>query len=325
MSKVDRLRVQIAYGQAMMSARGHTVLETTEVFAAARELAAGIEEPIERYSAYYGLWVGSYLRGESASMREFAKIFFEAIARHPQGSAEFCLAHRICGVTCWWDGDYAAAQSHFEQAVAAYNFDRDRGLALRFGQDNGVSALTYLAMVHFETGETLVAREVIERAMELALRTEHIPTVVWAHFHRCLFEAGRGDVPRAKHHSNLLIAIATEHKLPHWIGYGTFFHGWCGWESQESEAALVEMQAGIDLLCNLGVLAFVPFLRALQARSEARAGNVSRSLSILDNVMAEIQRTGERRQENQIQRYRAEVLALEAGAHEDLRAAADRL
>ena len=85
-STVDRLRIQIAYGQAMISAKGHSAPETTTAFAFARELAAEIEDSSERYSVYYGLWVGSYLRGESRSMLEFTKFFSEDVSKQPRFS-----------------------------------------------------------------------------------------------------------------------------------------------------------------------------------------------------------------------------------------------
>jgi hypothetical protein len=55
----QRLKLQTSYGQAMIHARGYSAPETTAAFARARELTAGIEDAAERFSIYYGLWVGS--------------------------------------------------------------------------------------------------------------------------------------------------------------------------------------------------------------------------------------------------------------------------
>jgi DNA-binding winged helix-turn-helix (wHTH) protein len=313
-SIVDRLRIQIAYGQAMISAKGHSAPETTRAFTFARELAAEIEDSAERYSVYYGLWVGSYLRGESRSMLEFARFFSEDVSRQPRLSAEACVAHRICGVTSWWHGDGKAARKHFDQAVAAYDVGREHASAHRFGQDIGVCASMYLAMILFALGEIPRSLEQAEQAMERALQSEHIPTIAWAHCHRCLFDAGRRDVASVTHHSNSLLSIANEHNLPLWKAYGTFFRGLCGWESQKTVDGLVEMQTGIDLLRNQGVVAFVSFLRALQARSEAEAGNFPSARTILDDIKAESQQTGDKHHEIEIDRYREEILAMRTTA-----------
>jgi tetratricopeptide (TPR) repeat protein len=114
----ERLRLQIAYGNALISARGYQAQETTAAFARARELAANIEDAAERYSAYYGAWASSYVRGELAPMRELAEEFLHDAECRP-GLPEAGVAHRVFGGTCWFQGDFVAARRHLEQALAA--------------------------------------------------------------------------------------------------------------------------------------------------------------------------------------------------------------
>ena len=65
-----RLRLQIANGQALIHARGFAAPETAAAFSRAREFASGVEDVTERFPVYYGLWAGSWVRGEFAQMRE---------------------------------------------------------------------------------------------------------------------------------------------------------------------------------------------------------------------------------------------------------------
>ncbi|HLJ64315.1 MAG TPA: AAA family ATPase, partial [Stellaceae bacterium] len=67
-----RFKLQVSYGQALMQARGYHSPEAKAALVRARELAAGIDDPMERFSTFYGLWVGSYMRGEPAAMREIS-------------------------------------------------------------------------------------------------------------------------------------------------------------------------------------------------------------------------------------------------------------
>ena len=48
-----RLRLQITYGNALLHSLGQASPESSAAFARARELAAGIEDPANRFSAYY--------------------------------------------------------------------------------------------------------------------------------------------------------------------------------------------------------------------------------------------------------------------------------
>jgi tetratricopeptide (TPR) repeat protein len=52
----QRLRLQVAYGNALVSARGYGSAETGAAFARARELAGEARDPLTRFSALYGAW-----------------------------------------------------------------------------------------------------------------------------------------------------------------------------------------------------------------------------------------------------------------------------
>ena len=76
MAQRQRLtQLQVAYGNALIAARGFGAPETTEAFARARESASGDTDAPERLAADYGLWAGSYVRGELPSMRAQAAAF----------------------------------------------------------------------------------------------------------------------------------------------------------------------------------------------------------------------------------------------------------
>ena len=64
----DRLRLQIAYGNALVGLRGQHSSEAKAAFSRARELAAASQEPLQRFSVYYGLWAGSFARCETTVM-----------------------------------------------------------------------------------------------------------------------------------------------------------------------------------------------------------------------------------------------------------------
>src|SRR5262249_9262488 len=76
-------------------------------------------------------------------------------------SPEIGVAHRVFGITCWFNGDYVSARVHLEQAVATYDHERDCHLASRFGYDPGVVAMFFLGFVLLPLGE-------VDRAARLA-------------------------------------------------------------------------------------------------------------------------------------------------------------
>src|SRR5262249_7951153 len=78
-----RLHLQPSLGNALIWSKGHHAPETSAAFARARELASRVEDASERFSAYYGLYVGPAIRGEHARMREMAELFLREAAAQP--------------------------------------------------------------------------------------------------------------------------------------------------------------------------------------------------------------------------------------------------
>jgi predicted ATPase len=70
-----QLRLQTSYSQALTLSRGFGSEEAKAAFTLARELATGVDNAAERFDTYYGLFVGSLVRGELRSARETAETF----------------------------------------------------------------------------------------------------------------------------------------------------------------------------------------------------------------------------------------------------------
>src|SRR5262249_29465478 len=97
-SGIDRLHLQTSLGNALIWAKGHQAPETSAAFAHARELASQEEDVSERFSAYYGLFVGHLNRCEPAGMREIAELFLREATAQPD-CPEALVAHRVSGAT----------------------------------------------------------------------------------------------------------------------------------------------------------------------------------------------------------------------------------
>ena len=109
---------------ALIAARGYGAPETAEAFARARDSAVGDKDMPERLVADYGLWVGSFTRGELPAMRGHAATFLSDVEARPD-SPEAGVAHRAAGVTCWVAGEYVEARDHLERALALFQPGRD--------------------------------------------------------------------------------------------------------------------------------------------------------------------------------------------------------
>jgi len=318
-----RLRLQIACGQALISARGHGALETTAAFARARELAAEIDDATERFSVYYGLWAGGYVRGEHAAMEEVAQLMLREIETHPN-MPESVVAYRVVGTTFWSGGDYINGRQYLEKAVAAIGPESDKSLALRFGQDPGVSAAIYAALVLFGLGEIDRARFLAEGGIGRALRSGHTPTVVYGQFLMCAFETLAAGAQHAAPYAKATAMLGREHGMPVWIAVGTFYDGWARSCTGDLERGIAELRRGLALCHEVGVLNWIAQMVVIGAPAEADAGNVEEGLAAIDEFIAEEQPIKQRWLDAELHRQRGLLLLRRAPAEPEAAEAAFR-
>jgi class 3 adenylate cyclase/predicted ATPase len=302
-----RLQLQIAYGNALIWARGYQALDTMSAFARARELAADFEDAIERFSAYFGLWVASFTRAELTSAREVAEAFLRDADRRPQ-SSEAGIAHRVSGVTCWAEGNFIGARRHLDQALALYNPTRDRDLAFRFGEEPGIAASIRLATALWPLGEVDQARSRLEEAVSQAAQCGHIPTICYAHIWKCLFEAVRRDAGRARAHAEAVVGLSREHGLPVLLAAGTVLHRWARWRAGDPGAGAAGIRESNTIFNETGFRLFQPLFTALIAEAEASERQIDAALAVLNDQLVETERSGQRWYDAELHRLVGELL-----------------
>jgi class 3 adenylate cyclase/predicted ATPase len=270
----QRRQLHVAYGNALIAARGYGAPETSEAFARARDSARRSEAAAEILAADYGVWVGSYLRGELPAMRGHAATFLRDVESWPE-SPEAGVAHRAAGITHLFAGEYCDAKDHLERALALFKPGRDDDLAFRFGHDPGVGAMLYLAIALWPMGELSRSRSLVESA-----------------------SANAAELAR----------LADEHELSLWRAFGVLLVGWLAAQRGEVTAGLAGMRGGFDLLAEQNAFIFSAQLRVAQAEAEEAAGDADRGLAILDGALATSERIGHRAFVAELHRARGDFL-----------------
>ena len=205
-----RQQFQVTYGNALFHARGYGAPETAEAFARARESAVGDKGASERLKIAYALWAGSFARGELQSMRAHTAAFLRDVSDRPD-SPEAGVAHRCAGTTHLFVGEYQEARVHLEQALALFQPGRDDNLADRFGQDAGVSAMFYLALVLWPMGDSGRAISLVRDAKARTATLTHIGARAYGMCLAAIFELVCGNLSRAAPHAAELAQLAHEH------------------------------------------------------------------------------------------------------------------
>ena len=72
-----RLKLQTNLGRAVMWSKGFGSEETQAAYARARELAAKVDDPAERFATYYGQWANTSMRSGFAAAQNICQIFLK--------------------------------------------------------------------------------------------------------------------------------------------------------------------------------------------------------------------------------------------------------
>ena len=265
------LKLQVNHGQALIATRGFAAPETSAAFVRANQLAMRVEDPSERYSIFYGLWSGHYVRGDMPAMAEAARAFLDDAILRPD-LPEIGVAHRAFGVTRWYLGDYLTAQWHLEWAFALYDPVRDRSLAFKFAQDPGLSALNYLGYALWPLGEVDRACDVMAQAGALGLSSGHGGSMAYVHYYKALFETIRLEPEVAAPSLRALADVTQAHGLAFWNRAGVGLSGWvlCRRGDHEGGMALIRKALAAHEAEGLGsMIPTVQYVQADVARSPA--------------------------------------------------------
>jgi predicted ATPase len=325
-SASNRLHLQTSLGNALIWAKGYTAPETSAAFTRACELASRVEDISERFSSYYGLWVGHLSRCEPAPMREIAELFLREATARPD-CPESVIAHRISGNTCWVFGDFAHAHDHFQKTIELCDQGRHADFANRFGVDPRAAAEAYDAIALWVLGRVDESLPLAGRSLADAESAAHAPTMGGALAFAALLGLFRYNPEAVATYSQALADIVSRYDLRAlWGGLAVFFQGWAKSSDSAEESRLAEIRRGIGIEREQGRVRFLPAAETALAEAEAGAGDIDAGLRRLDDALAELDRTEQRWYEAEMHRIRGAILlqrdpANTAAAEQSLQAA----
>jgi predicted ATPase len=297
----SRLRLQTSLGNALFWAKGYQAPEMSAAFARARELASREEDASERFSAYYGLWIGHYNRCEPAPMREIVELFLREATARPD-CPEAVVAHRNFAATSFYFGDFAGAHEHFQNSIELYDQARHADFANRFGNDPRVADIQD-AITLWVLGRVDDALRLADRALADVESAAHAPTMAQALNWAARLGLVRSNPGAVATCSQALADIVCRYDLPaFWTGSAAFCR--CG----KGEAELAEMRRGIGISREQRHLSNLVAFEAALAEAEASAGEIDAGLRRLGDVLAELEVTENRWYEAEMHCIRAEIL-----------------
>jgi predicted ATPase len=301
----QRLKLQTDLAKALMYSRGFGTEESKAAFIRARELAAAIDNPTERFTIYYGLWNGNMVHGELGFAREIAETFLREAERGAR-TTECGFGRRLLGTTCLWQGDFIEAQANLVEALRIYDPERDREARFRFGLDTGAITRAYLANTKWQLGEVEPARALIEEAVAHAIETGDLPTLVNVYLWKTHFEIVQGDAGAARRDAEIVVKLSQENALPLFTALGALQSAWASARLVDRETGTMRLRQAFAAWTDQGNKLLVPFFYGLLA--ETTQDDAEGALSRIEEALALAGETGERWSDAFVHRLRGEIL-----------------
>ena len=117
-----------------------------------------------------------------------------------------------------------------------------------------------------------------------------------------------GDNAALDERADQLVAVATEQGFPHWRAQGTIYRGWVKVKNGDVAEGISLLRSGSAAYRATGAEAWMPHYIALLARACEIAGQIEEALTLLDDALQIVERTGERWFAAELNRHKGQLL-----------------
>ncbi len=309
----EQIKLQIAFANALMHAKGYAASETKASLDQARSLierAEALDDPLDdpllKFSVLYGLWVASYNSFNGDAVREIAAQTL-TLAEKEGTTIPLMIGHRLWGISLAHTGDVAEGRAHLDVAAGLYDPVEHRPLATRFGQEIGVAILFQRSLPLWILGYPEAALMDSDRAISNARAIGQATTLMPALLYTSISHILCRDYGTAKAQSDELVKLADEKGSALWKAFGILLQGCVFALSGRASDAVPIITAGIGALRSTGSTLWTPLWFSHLAKSHADLGQFTDAWRCIGEAIGAIETTREKMYEADVHRMAGEI------------------
>jgi class 3 adenylate cyclase/predicted ATPase len=303
----QELELRSALGAVLQAVKGLAAPETGHAYARARELWEQLDSPSEFLQVPYGQSFHHMVRGELDLAQRLAEDLLR-LSRRRNDSAGLVLGHLSSSRNLMFGGRFVSSRSHLEEVLALYDPIYHRSLAHQAGFHPQNDSQAILAIVLFCLGYSDQALARSNAAIAEAQRLAHPPSLASSLYLGATLLSHVGDNAALGERVDQLIAVTTEQGFPLWRAAGTTFRGWVKVKNGDATEGISLLRRGSAAYRATGAEVWMPYYIALLARACEIAGQIEESLTLLDDALQIVERTGERWLEAELNRHKGQLL-----------------
>ena len=294
-------------GAVLQVVKGFAAPETGRAYARARELWAQLGAPTEFLRVAFGQSLYHMNRGELDLALRFDEDLLR-LSRQRNDSAGLFLSHQSIGRNLLFSGKFALSRSHLEEAITLYDPNFPRRLVHQSGTSPQVASQAFLGNVLFCLGypEQALARS--NASIADARSLAHPPSLALSLSIGSRLLSLVGDNAALDERADQLVAVTTEQGFPYWRAVGDILRGWAKAKNGDLTEGISLLRSGSTAFRGTGAEVYVPHHTALLAGAYEIAGQIDDAVTLLDDALQIVERTGERWLEAELYRHKGQLL-----------------
>jgi class 3 adenylate cyclase/predicted ATPase len=296
-----------ALGAVLQVVKGQAAPESGQAFARARGLWEQLGSPSEFLHVPYGQSRYHMYRGELDLALRLDEDLLR-LSRQRNDPTGLVLGHHSSGRDLMFAGRFVSSRSHLEAVLALYDPISHRSLVHQAGLSLDVVSQANLAIVLFCLGFPDQALARSSAAIAEARRLAHPPSLAAVLTFGTRLLSLAGDEAALNQRADQLVAVTTEQGFPHWRASGTISHGWAKVKIGEMTEGISLLRRGWSAYRATGAEAWMPYFLVLLAGACDIAGQFEEAVTLLDDALQIVERTGERWLEAELYRHKGKPL-----------------
>jgi predicted ATPase len=300
-----------ALGAVLLPVKGLAAPETGNAFARARVLWEQLGSPSEFLQIPHGQSLHHVFRGEFDLAQRLDEDLLR-LSRQRNDSAGLVLGHQSSGRTLMFTGRFARSRSHLEEGLALYDPISHSSLVHQSGFQPHVLSRAYLGIVLLCLGYSDQALAQTNTAIAEAKRLAHPPTLVGSLSLGAVPLSLVGNTATLSERADQLVVAGTEQGFPLWGAYGTIYRGWVKVKNRGVAEGISLLRSGSTAYRATGAESWTPYHIALLAGACEIAGQVEEAVTLLDEALQIVERTGERWFAAELNRQKGQLLLRQA-------------
>jgi class 3 adenylate cyclase/predicted ATPase len=309
----EQIRLQVAIITPLLHVKGYAAPETKAAMERARllieqadALGEPVEDPLLLFSVLYGMFIANFNAFNGDEMRKLAGQFL-AHAERQGATAPLMIGHRIMGLSLISTGNLVEGRAHYDRAIALYDPDAHRPLAMRFSIDGRVSILGFRATALWFLGYPDAALADSAYALEDARQISQAGTSMFILNYACLVEILCGRYGPADALGEQLVTLGAEKGTPFWKTIGIMFRGCVLALVGRAADAIALIASGLTAYRSMGSTLMVPFYSCCLARAHADLGQFDDARRCIDEAITAVETAKEKWFEAEVYRIAGEI------------------